>query len=173
MKKDTNPAIGISVATLLTEGAKLVDRLLNAYQRKKELDLEILKECTKNEQELKRIENTRIELIHVHKENMKKIDELGEMLKAELMNNAASRQVFIHQSSVCLDMQRKLGEAAIMENDKDRRKELFNESIQYGKLLQIACDNFQKESTKRYVEGPAILRSIPLNGDSVKMIGEK
>lgn len=172
MKKGINAVATTSVVTLLPEVCKLVDKLVNAYQRKKELEVEMLKEQAKNEQELKRLENSRIELTYIHEETMRKLDEFENILKLELSRDDESRRTFNKQSHELLNLLKQMGDAALMEEDKDTRKQLLDASFRYAELLQIVVDNFQTESTKRYVEGPAVLRSISLTEKTVKKIGE-
>ena len=163
---------GASAAVVLAELGKLVDRLLSAYQRQKELEIEMLKVQAENEQELKRLENSRIELKYVHDEKMRWLDDINNILQSHILNDEANRKVFIEYSNQVLDTLKKLEDAAFMEKDNEKRKDLFNMYLILTERLQTACDKFQQESTKRYVEGSAVLKSIPLTEKTVKQIGE-
>ena len=169
-------AAGASAAVVLAEAVaeaeKIVDRLLSALQRQKELEIEMLKVQAENEQELKRLENSRIKLTYIHEENMRKLDEFENILKLELSQDDELRRTFNKHSNELLNKMKQMGDAALMEEDKDTRKQLLDASFRYAELLQTACDKFQQESTKRYVEGSAVLKSIPLTEKTVKQIGE-
>ena len=176
MKKSMGPIAGASAAVVLAEAVaevgKIVDRLLSAYQRQKELEIEMLKVQAENEQELKRLENSRIELKYAHDEKMRLLDDINNILQSHILNDEANRKVFIEHSNQVLDTLKKLEDAAFMEKDHEKRKDLFNMYLIFTERLQTACDKFQQESTKRYVEGSADLKSIPLTEKTVKKIGE-